>query len=270
MKIAISNIAWDNNEEQAILEFLSVHGISHLEVAPTKYWNDPVSVPPSEIDRQKRRLNELGFEVIAAQALFFGHPELSIFGEKELRKTTLEYLRRVSETSIRLGAKALVFGAPKNRLRGNLSEQVVSEIAADFFQEAAEQIFSLGGILCLEPNPVEYGCDFITTSKQAIAFVERINHPGLRVQLDTSTMTINGENPLEVIEKGLAWTGHFHISEPYLGLIDAGKTKHAAIAKKLHNMSFDGPLSIEMRSGLGTSNCESVKSAIKLVKSLYC
>lgn len=269
MKIAISNIAWNPEEEDEILTFLSQNGILLLEVAPTKYWNDPSTVSSIEIETKKRHLNDAGFEVIAAQALFFGRPELSIFGDEKLRRTTLDYLCRVSETCVRLGAKALVFGSPKNRLKRDISDQVASEIAVDFFHMAAEYVFALGGILCVEPNPVEYGCDFINTTKQAVAFVEQVNHPGLRVQLDTSAMTLNGEKPFESIENGLAWAGHFHVSEPFLGLVGKGKTDHAVIAKELQSRSFNRPLSIEMRSGLAATNKLAVEDAIRFVKAIY-
>jgi len=269
MKVAISNIAWNPDEEQEVLRLLSRNGISLLEVAPTKYWGDPSSVAPLKVEAQKRLLNNSGFEVIAAQALLFGHPELSIFGDEKLRNTTLDYLCRVSETCIRLGARVLVFGSPKNRLKGSLDDQTAIEIASDFFGAAAEYVFAMGGVLCLEPNPVEYGCDFINTTAQAIALVEQINHPGLRIQLDTSSMTLNGEKPSISIERGMAWAGHFHISEPFLDLVGAGKTSHVIIAEKLRAMSFKGPVSIEMRSGLAAPNWVAVEKAVKFVKTVY-
>lgn len=269
MKTAFSNIAWNLDEEDEVLKLLVQNNINLLEVAPTKYWSNPAAVTPVEIETRKQRINDAGLDIIAAQALLFGHPEFSVFGNKKTRQQTLDYLCRISETCVQLGAKALVFGAPKNRLIGELDKQKALEIAVRFFEDAAERVFALGGILCLEPNPVEYGCDFINSTKEAIEFIRHINQPGLRIQLDTSTITLNKEDPSRVVEQGLAWAGHFHISEPFLGITGSGNTDHAAIAGKLQSMSFEGPVSVEMRSGLAKSNREAIKNSIKVIKKFY-
>ena len=48
MKIAISNLAWDVDQDDAVLGLLKKHGIRGIEIAPTKIWEQPLAVPSEE------------------------------------------------------------------------------------------------------------------------------------------------------------------------------------------------------------------------------
>src|SRR6185437_14047549 len=115
-----------------------------------------------------------------------------------------------------LGAHVLVFGSPKNRLRGDLPLDSAISIACDFFQELGDAAASHGVSLCIEANPAAYGCDFVTTTAEAADLCRRVNHPAIRVNGDLGGMTMSGETPAQALENAGSYIGHFHASEPQL------------------------------------------------------
>ena len=46
MKLAVSNIAWDDVEQSAILAQLPALGVAGVEIAPTKLWPDWLGADP--------------------------------------------------------------------------------------------------------------------------------------------------------------------------------------------------------------------------------
>jgi sugar phosphate isomerase/epimerase len=143
------------------------------------------------------------------------------------------------------------------------------EIASNFFFTVAERVACFDITLCIEPNPVEYECDFIITSTDALALVKQVDHPNFRLHLDTSAIFLNREDPTELIPHCLPYLHHFHISEPFLGLIGDNKNDHLSVAKSLHKSGYDGWISIEMRSGLMVSSKDAIQHALVYVKKIY-
>jgi len=269
LKLAISNIAWNVEEEGDIFPLLKEMDVEGIEIAPTKYWPNPSKASTQEIEVVRSRINSFGFRIPSAQALLYGHPDLTIFRDEETRKRSLEYIINISLLCSSLGVSTLVFGSPKNRQRNGLPLDLALEIASDFFFQVAENISTYNITLCIEPNPIEYGCDFITNSADALILVQRVDHPNFRLHLDTSAMFLNREDPASIIVQCFPYLHHFHISEPYLGLIGYSQNDHLTVAKTLRKSGYDGWISIEMRSGLKASNKDAIHHALEYVKKTY-
>ena len=45
MRIGISNVAWNREEDEEMLALLPGLGVEALEVAPTRLWDDPFDAP---------------------------------------------------------------------------------------------------------------------------------------------------------------------------------------------------------------------------------
>ncbi len=269
MKLAISNIAWLEDEDDLVLPILKEYGVRGIEIAPSRYWRNPLEATSEDIQEKKKFLNLAGFDVPAAQSLLFGHPELMIFEDVETRNRTLDYLVQVGVLCSQMGARVLIFGSPKNRKRAGVSMDNAMDIASDFFYSIAEKIASFDIKICIEPNPIDYDCDFINTTSEGLELVKRVNHPNFRLHLDTSAMTLNNEDPALITTKVLLWTAHIHISEPHLGLIGSGVTNHKVFAEALHLQHYDGWISLEMRSGLLPNNLDSITQALDFTRSVY-
>ena len=250
MKLAISNLAWSSLDDEVIARLLQSMGITGVELAPTKIWEDPLAVSDAEVDDYRELWKSYGIEVVAIQSLLFGRPDLQLFGSVNARADTLEYLVQMTRLAGRLGTTAMVFGSPKNRLRGELTELAAARIATPFFRTLAETAAENGVAFCLEPNPARYGADWIITTADALTLADAVDHEGFGINADTGGMTLSGEDPATAIEACAAAVRHFHISEPDLAPIGASGVNHSLFAAALARVNYSGWRSIEMREPL--------------------
>jgi D-psicose/D-tagatose/L-ribulose 3-epimerase len=269
MKISISNIAWKNEEEAEVAAFLQESGIKGVDVAYTKFWPAPTDATAEDLSRYRNFWEQHGIQIIGMQSLIFGRPDLMLFGEEPVRDQMADYLVDVFRLANALGAGPLVFGSPKNRLKGDLPESAAMDIAAGFFSKLAAAAARENVTLCLEPNPADYGCDFVRTTAPALELVKRVDHPNFRLHLDAAIMTMNGEDIDSALESAVDYLAHFHVSEPQLGVVGEGTVDHPRFAAALRRIGYKGWVSIEMRGGWKTPDLESVRTAVGYTREVY-
>lgn len=247
MKLALSNIAWNSSDDAWVADMFRDRGIRAVEVAPTKIWPKPLEVSESEARRYRDFWRDRGVEIVAMQALLFGKPELAIFETAAKRREMLDYLDGIMRLASWLGCGPLVFGSPKNRRVGDLDRTAAWSIAVDFFRSAGELAQSHGVCLCIEPNPPQYACDFVTNSTDGRRLVDEVGHPGFGLHLDAAGMTMAGESIADVLPKHAGMIRHFHASEPELGRLALGGVRHDDAAMALRAAGYSGFCSVEMR-----------------------
>jgi D-psicose/D-tagatose/L-ribulose 3-epimerase len=188
-----------------------------------------------------------GIRIVAAQALLFGRPDLKLFEGAEVRAQALEYLRGIARICARLGAGALVFGSPRNRIVGPMDRIAAWRIAVKWFGTLGEACASFGTTLVIEPNPPQYGADFITRAAEAIALVRDVDHPGFRLHLDSACMASVGDDVGATVDAGAAYLRHVHFSEPNLAPLTAGSSHQSRLAAKLREVAYPHFCSLEIR-----------------------
>ncbi|SBT37691.1 sugar phosphate isomerase/epimerase family protein [Micromonospora auratinigra] len=249
MKVAVSNIAWEPGDDEKVADALRRAGAEAVEVAPTKVWPDPTAVSPAQAHAYGRAWARAGLPVVAAQSLLYGRPDLTLFGPG--REEFVAYLGRIAELGAALGATALVFGSPRNRLRQDLPVAVADRIAVDVFGRLAERAVAAGTTFCVEANPAVYGADYLTRATEAAALVAAVDSPGLRLHLDTACMTLAGEDPAAGVRRFAPLLRHAHLSEPHLAAVGHPDPRHADFAAALRAVDYAGHLSVEMRPSDG-------------------
>lgn len=262
MRLAISNIAWDVVEDADIAELLKRNGVDAIDIAPGKYFPDPVKATDEEIARVRSWWAERGIEITGMQALLFGTTGLNVFGSPEVQKILLHHLTAVCRISAGLGATRLVFGSPKNRDRNGLSDEQVAEIAIPFFRQLGDVAQAHGVLVCLEPNPPCYGANFMTTSAETAEVVRQVAHPAIRMQLDTGALTINGEDAAVVLRSSAPLIGHVHASEPELVPLGDGSTDHAKVAECVARQLPTHVVSIEMLASKNEPHLVAIERAL--------
>jgi sugar phosphate isomerase/epimerase len=146
-----------------------------------------------------------------------------------------------------LGANRLVFGSPGNRRRGDLSVEQADEIAVEAFARLGAEAAELGVCFCIEANPVDYKCDYLTDAVASTAFVRAVDSPGVRLHLDTACMALAGDDAAERVQAGADVLAHVHLSAPQLGEVGPdGPVDHEAVAAALRAVDYDGHVSVEM------------------------
>jgi D-psicose/D-tagatose/L-ribulose 3-epimerase len=247
MRLAVSNIAWDEAENEAILGILPGLGVTGLEIAPTKLWPDWSGATPEHAAAVRRSMEGRGLPIPALQSVLFGRPDLQLFGNDENRLALVDHLSRVAALAGALGAGAIVFGSPRNRDRGELTHEQAMQRSVPVLRDIGDAYAKAGSCFCLEPNPEKYNCNFLTRWQQVAELVDRVDHPGVGIHLDTACIHLAGDDPVEAVAACGASMRHFHISEPELGGFAHPAIDHARIGAALRACPYRGYLSIEMR-----------------------
>jgi len=269
MRIAISNIAWDREEDDQIASCLSDFAVDAIDIAPGKYFPDSIKADGAEIARVRTWWSTRGISVTGMQALLFGTQGLNLFGTSAVQTRMLNHLDAVCRIAAGLGASRLVFGSPKNRDRGSVSAEDVDEIAMSFFQKLGDRARSWGVQICLEPNPARYGANYLLNTSETARLVRRIGHDAIKLQLDTGSLTINAEDPSLIIAENADIIGHVHASEPDLAPLGAGSTQHAAVASALARMSPSLVVSVEMLATKNEPHIPAVRRALGVAVHWY-
>ncbi|MGH8818107.1 MAG: sugar phosphate isomerase/epimerase family protein [Achromobacter pestifer] len=269
LRLAISNIAWDVAEDAAVSQLLRRHGIDAIDVAPGKYFPEPLHASDQAITQVKSWWADQGIEITGMQALLFGTAGLNVFGPPAVQTAMLDHLAAVCRIASGLGAVRVVFGSPKNRIRAGLSDDASMDVALPFFRRLGDAAQAHGVLLCLEPNPTCYGSDFMTTSAETAQVVEAVAHPAIRMQFDTGALTINDEDTVQVLDQFGALIGHVHASEPGLLPLGDGACNHAAMHAALAKALPHHPVCIEMVATTAEPHLVSIERALRTAAANY-
>lgn len=261
MRLAFSNIAWDVAEDAVVAELLRSRGFDAIDIAPGKYFPQPAAATDSEVRAVKRTWADRGFEITGMQALLFGTSGLNVFGERASQQAMLDHLRAVCRVGGVLGATRIVFGAPKNRDRTGLTDEEAMAVASDFFRRVAHLAAAEGVVFCLEPNPIAYGANFMTNTAETAAVVRAVDHPALRMQLDTGALALNDEDAEAVLSAHAGIIGHVHASEPQLLPLGDGNAAHEAAHRALLRHLPQAIVSVEMVATAGEPHLASMARA---------
>ena len=275
-RLAVSSIAWQQNQEEAIAKLLRQHDVKQVEIAPTKVWGSDIKINPqlvsdSDIKEYIDFWKEYGITPIAMQSMLFLRPDLQLFDDSKTDET-VDYLKKFIVLAGRLGVRRMVFGSPKNRLRDdNKSIEAHMALAVEIFSELGRTALNEGVVFCIEPNPEAYGRSFIVNAKEGRDLVNRVNSAGFGLHLDAAGMTLAGDNPYYEIIASADVLQHFHVSEPYLNPVkDDSNVKHNDIVRALEEIDYKKTISIEMKPSVDDAqNSVNVATAIEYARSTY-
>ena len=264
MSLSISNIAWNTNLDESIAELLNKHDVHCIDIAPGKYFNNLMKVETSEILSVKHFWDMRRISIIGMQSLFYGTKGFNVFGETNA--DMLSYLDIVCKTASILGARFLTFGSPKNRDRTGLSDSETLDGALSFFYKAGKIAQNYDVLLCLEPNPKEYGANFLTTTKETYNFIKMLNHPNIKLQLDVGALILNNETNA-VIDMSSDMIGHIHISEPQLRPVGTNQAEHSLFSLTIKKLESNK--TIEMLTTDAGNPLEVIEKSLIFAKRLY-
>jgi D-psicose/D-tagatose/L-ribulose 3-epimerase len=267
MHLSFSHIAWQPEGEPEALAFLKDLGIAEIEVAPLRAFGNPLSATESSVRERAAWYRAQGFNVVSFQALLFGTEGLELFGSEDSRQRMKDVLIALGRIAGWAGAGPMVFGSPKNRLRGELSHAEAIINASEFFKEIGDTCAEAGSCLVIEANPEAYGADFCTRLEQAAELVTAVNSPGFGLHVDAGGMALSGETFEPILRQTASLVRHIHASQPNLASFAEPDPVHARLAKILSETSYNGSIAIEMRAQ--PEGLDAVKRAIDEVRRIY-
>lgn len=267
MRLAVSNLAFGPDLRTQAYERLARAGVEGVEVALTRIASWDQLTVTACLD-EAEALAACGLQASSLQAIYFGKPEAQLLGEEANFVAMLEHTRRVAEFSQALGAKVAVFGAPKNRSRGDRPLEEAVELAALRFRILGEAVSPFGLTLGIEPVPAYYGGDFLPSAEEVTAMVRRVDHPNIRLHLDTGCVMLGGGDIGEAVRLGADVLAHMHAAEPDLGGYEAPVSPHLPAARALHEARYDRWIAIEMREP-PNNPLERIETAVRYVRATY-
>jgi D-psicose/D-tagatose/L-ribulose 3-epimerase len=267
MRLSISNIAWDPSEDSYILELLRKFNIDAIDIVPGKYFNEPINVKQTDLDKIKNWWLDRGIEIIGMQALFFGTIGLNLFGSQHIQSLTLKHLEAICRIASGIGASRLVFGSPRNRDCTGLTQAQTESLAISFFRHLGDIALNHekngGGLMiCLEPSHTDYGANFMTSSLETANLVRAINHKAIRMQLDTGALIMNNEKIDTVLYESADLIGHIHASEPNLSPLGDLDTDHNVMHNAISKYLPGYPVTIEMLPKKNSDHLAAIERAL--------
>lgn len=269
MEVSISNIAWDPTQDKAVAALLHQYDVNYIDIAPSKYFPQINLATEKDILSVKQFWKKQGIALLGMQSLLFGTKNLNIFAEKEIQEAMLKHLKNVCHIANLLGVEKLVFGSPKNRDRNGLTDQEAEEKAYEFFNKLGNIALAENVIICLEPNPICYGANFMTTSEETWQMVKKINHKSIKMQLDTGAISINEEDILQLLSFAKNEIGHIHLSEPQLVPVGTAKTDHYLFSRAIKKEIQGAKVAIEMLTSSPDLALQEIKTTLEFVTEIY-
>ena len=122
-------------------------------------------------------------------------------------------------------------------------------------------------VFCIEPNSKLYSCNYITNSSEAFDILSKINHPNVKLHLDSACMHMESDFNIKNSDVN-SLLNHYHISEPYLSNFFNPECNHNYYSKSLFDTNYQKVKSIEMK--YDENNClNNISNAIFFAKRAY-
>ena len=236
-QLAISNIAWHKEDDEAVYTAMQQAGFTGLEIAPTRIFPEmPYENLTSALLFGGYLKNQWGFSVPSMQSIWYG--QTSFHGAQQLLQLRGSF----------------------HRIMRALGD---SDAAAEaFFMQAGNLAARYGVRLAIEANPPMY-TNYLNDTAEAFSLVKRLDNPGLAVNLDLSTMLAQGEK-LQNFVDDLKYVSHVHISEPGLAPIQK-RPEHKELALLLGAVGYRGFVSVEM----ARTDLDTVKRTLDYVAEVF-
>lgn len=231
---------------------LSDLGYDGVEITPWTVTDDVPDPSPSVSERVRSAATNAGIDIIGVPRVFsaadtdyhIGHPDDAV------RRRTLDYLRATVRFCWTLGGEVVLFGSPNQRTVGpDRDYGAVWTRAVETLSNPGllDDLSARDVTLCMEPLSPPH-TDFITTAADAVAFVDAIDHPNVRVVLDTFHLASETDPPAKVIERTAPYLSHVHADNtsglgPATGTVDL-----EPIAAALDRIGYDGYVSVELHA----------------------
>lgn len=235
MKLALSNFAWDSEENETIFKTLTSIGIENIEGVLTKI-NNWDSLGESELIQYKESLNRHGIKIESIQSIFYGVSCSDLSDYK-----TINHYKKLIEYCKILGVKVMVLGSPS--LRKNVNGWY--DNLSDILRKVDGMLNGTGIQLSIEPNTKTYGGDYFYTVQEIVDFIVHNDFKNIKTMVDTHNVKLEGLDPLNDLIAHIKHINHIHISEPKLGKLFDFEF-HRLFSKSLKDLNYDGVVTYEV------------------------
>lgn len=208
---------------------------------------------PGEIDAAEARkaLEAAGLGVVLAARVNLERNLSS--DDPACHRKGIDYLKYAADCAKALGAtivggpltgNPLVFAGRAPKPVEEAERLARKQRCVDGLKEAGDYAEKLGILLAVEPLN-RFESDVLCTTRQAMELLEAVDHPAVKLMLDTFHMHMEEANLAEAIRLGGRHLVHFQANENHRGFPGTGATDWVEVFRALHEVGYTGPVSLE-------------------------
>jgi sugar phosphate isomerase/epimerase len=253
MKLALSNLAWNNDDSELIFNQLKQLNINNIEGVLTKLdsW-DKISL--DTLLEFKEKLDSNHILIPSLQSLFYNINCENISDEDIF----INHFERIIEYSKFLSVKVLVFGSPSLRKKVDKWEESLCRV----FKKLDNILENTGIEISIEPNSKIYGGDYFFTVSEIVSFIEQNNLKNIKTMIDTHNIILEGLNPISELNTYYEHINHIHISENNLHPIK-DIDFHLKFSNEVKKIKYNKIITYEVIS------CNNILESIELFSKIY-
>ena len=243
MKLAISNLAWNKNNEEIVFKELNKLGIKYIEGVLSKIdsWEN---LNEKKLIDYKNNLLKNNLSILSIQSIFF-NADINNIDDFNF----IFHIKNIINFSKILGIKKIVFGSPVLRKKTNNLVNIFKLI--DSLLKETDIYF------LIEPNSKVYKGEYFFNLNEIIDFIEKNNLKNIKTMIDTHNLLLENKNPLNEYINYKDFIFHIHISENNLNPIKNTKF-HKNFSSVLKQYKYNNIITLEM------------KENINIIKSINC
>ena len=247
MKFAICNEIFQGWNLESAMQFARNTGYDGIEIAP--FTLAPLVTEISQTARREipDAAARIGIEITGLHWLLARTPGMHLSDpDTTVRNRTATYLCELVRCCADLGGKTLVLGSPQQRnVLPGMTIEKAWELATQTLADAVRAAEDRAVTICFEPlAPTE--TNFINTASQAIEFASQFKSPAMKIILDVKAMSSQSEPIPQIIRSSWPHFAYFHANDKNLKGPGFGEIDFAPIAAALHEVGYDGYVSVEV------------------------
>lgn len=247
MKFGICNEIFQGWSLDDTFSYAAKAGYDLVEIAPFTIAKSVTDISAAERGRIKDAAARAGIGIaglhwvlVQAEGMYLTSPEVAV------RARTARYFFDLVECCADLGGTRIIVGSPKQR---NVEEGVPHEQAwrwaTEVFRDAVQRGEERGVVLCFEPlAPNE--TNFVNTAAEGIRFAEQFASPAMSIILDVKAMCAEEKPIPQIIRESAGRFEYFHANDRNLKGPGFGDVDFAPIVAALHEVGYDGIVSVEV------------------------
>ncbi len=203
-------------------------------------------MPASDSDytAMKMEIDRIGLGIVCSTGLTDATDISS--ADAGIRRSGIEYLKRCLETSAELGSAILggVTYAPWFSFPADDDLRVYAERSIESLREVAVAADAVGVDLCVEVLN-RFETYMFNTVLQANDFLDQIDHPSVKIELDTFHMNMEEADLAAAIRLAGERLGHFQCAASNRAMPGEGHIDWGAVSRALDDVGYAGWLVVE-------------------------
>lgn len=239
-KYGINLLLWSGdfaNESLPLIQKVADLGFDGVEIPIF----DPKNV---DIKATKSALKSAG--ITATCCAILGDDRDIISDDPAIRENAKKYMKDCIKISADINSP--IFCGPLysavGKLVGRSRTDEEWDRAVSGLSEVAKFAGENGVTLAVEPLN-RFETYFINVAKDVVKLIEDVNHPNLRVHLDTFHMNIEEKNLYKAIKHSGKYLAHMHCCENDRGTPGSGNVDWKGVFQALHELNYDKWIIIE-------------------------